>query len=241
MRQRVLGVMALVAALCGCASTPPAGPVHRGEPVALTLVPYTSTEPIAISNGAMGSGLGRGATAGGVAGGLAGLACGPFAILCVPIGAGIGALTGTATGAVVGATGALSSENAAQARARWEQARQAHDMVEDLRAQIVAQAAKPWRLGTEPAAAVALTIELKKVQLTSTRDDQVGLYVQVLATARRAGDAPTAEPFQRYFEFEAEPIRLATWLDPNGDYVEGVLRNCAQQLASRIVADLTHE
>ena len=57
-----------------------------------------------------------------VAGGLWGLACGPFAIICVPLGAGIGALAGGTGGAVVGATASLSDGQAAQLRNRLSQA-----------------------------------------------------------------------------------------------------------------------
>lgn len=240
MRQRVWTVLALAGALCGCASGPLPGLIHRGETVSVRVTQPPSTEPIAIKNGAMGKGLGRGAAAGGLAGGLWGLACGPFAVLCVPVGAGIGALTGTASGAVVGAAGALSSERAALVRSRWDAAQETRPLADDLRARITEQAARTWKLGAEPAA-VSVDFEVRTVSLTSTRDVQIGLYVGVAATVRRAGDPPGTAPEERFFEFEAEPIRFDTWMDPQGAYLDTLLTNCSQQLAGRIVGELTRE
>ena len=97
-----------IAMLSGCATGPKLPTIQGGETVAISVttnVPVDRT--LTIRNEAMGTGVSAGIGTGLVAGGLWGLACGPFAVLCVPLGAATGVLAGTAAGAAVGVTGAV--------------------------------------------------------------------------------------------------------------------------------------
>ena len=87
-----------------------------------------SNGPIIIRNEAIGTGIAAGVDTGVVAGGLWGRVCGPFAPLCMPL----GAVTGTAARTAVGVTGALSDEKAARLRARMLRIQAAHPLDDGL-------------------------------------------------------------------------------------------------------------
>jgi len=121
MHPRTMAAMAGLAALCGCASTAQLPPIRDGSAVAIVVSMSAQARGTTdIANKALGHDASTGAATGAVAGGLWGLACGPFAIFCVPVGAGLGMLTGGVAGAGVGLTGALSNEKATQLRERIE-------------------------------------------------------------------------------------------------------------------------
>ena len=84
--QTVCAGLAL-ALLSACAAVPGLPTIQNVETVSILV---TRTEkpsaPIAIRNEAIGIGVSAAVGTGLVAGGLWGLACGPFAVLCVPLG-----------------------------------------------------------------------------------------------------------------------------------------------------------
>jgi hypothetical protein len=238
-RAVAIALVAMIAA--GCATRPPTiDRLRDGESVRLVLTQAPADGVVSIRNASLGKNVGTGATGGGVTGGLWGLACGPFAILCVPLGAGIGALAGSAGGAVVGATASLSDDKATQLRARLSSSMASHDLIEQLRSNVVDRAQRHWDLASDPAGFV-LTIELGNVELTSTRDEQIGLLLRARASLRRAG-AAASEPIRAQdLQCSAPPSDLAIWLDERGDFVDTVLGNCTHQLAAQLVAEMSRK
>jgi hypothetical protein len=245
--------------LCGCSTTAPQTTLPRGEPVTLSVKAGAALDsPVAISNQSMGKSVGTGATSGGITGGLWGLACGPFAVLCVPIGAGLGALTGTAAGALVGATGALSEAQAVQVRDRLTQLRQSHDLVADLRGRLTEGASRHWPL-TSVGPATTLTVEIEELSLASTRDDRIGFYLRVVVQVTPAGQAakvaaPAAQrtatrgaepevqarttPVPKIYDYASPMTPLSVWLDPHSDFLDTTFSTAMQQLAAQIVIEL---
>lgn len=150
--QTVCAGLAL-ALLSACAAVPGLPTIQNVETVSILV---TRTEkpsaPIAIRNEAIGTGVSAAVGTGLVAGGLWGLACGPFAVLCVPLGAATGAMAGSAAGAVDGMTGALSDEKAARLRERLGRPQASHPLVDELERPVSNQALKYGTLDSASAA-----------------------------------------------------------------------------------------
>ena len=104
-----------------------------------------------------------------------------------------GFVTGTVTGAAVGLTGALSSEQATRVRARLAQVRRAHDVPAELQRHIAQRAQRHWPLGAD-ASGLEVMVELQDLQLSSTRDEQLSLVLQVSVSVRLRGVPQAAAP-----------------------------------------------
>lgn len=226
------------AALGACAHAPALTPVAGGERLRVDVGMAASTgERLAIRNMALGEGASAGAGSGAVAGGLWGLTCGPFAVLCVPLGAAAGLVTGGAAGAAVGATGALPDEKGDRLRERlarsWPQAA----LVGGLRREVTERARAVWTLVDDPAAA-ALVLEVQALELGSTRDEQVGLVVRVRASVRPAGSPAASVPESRLYEYLGPRAPLTAWLDEGSDFMDTSFGNAMRQIAAQVVAEM---
>lgn len=227
-----------LAALAACTTTPPIRPIPVGAPVTIVVTAGRQTDgAVEIRNQAVGHGMSAGAGSGAVVGGLWGLACGPFAPLCIPVLAAAGAITGTAAGAAVGVTGALPDDKAAQLRERWGRLRQSHDVLEELRRNVTERAGRHWTVVSDTSGSV-LTLELQRMDLTSTRDERIGLWMQVLVTVRATGVAAGNAPLQKTYDYESPLSSLSAWLDERGDLLDTTLTSATQQLAAQIVAEV---
>ena len=235
-RSLAIALFAMLAG--GCATPPTIDRLRDGESVKLVITQTPSEGVVSIRNASLGKNAGTGATSGGVAGGLWGLACGPFAVLCVPMGAGIGALAGGAGGAVVGSTASLSDDKAAQLRSSLSRAMGSHDLVEHLRTNVAERARRHWDLASNPPS-FQLNIELRNVELTSTRDEQIGLVLPARASLQRFGVPLAQVAVVQDLECSVPPSNLAIWLDERSDFLDTVLGNCTQQLAAQLVAEMT--
>lgn len=231
-----------VGLLAGCASTPKPPTIRDGEAVAFVLVASAPTDsPVRISNQALGSGVSTGAGSGTVVGALTGLSCGPLAILCVPLGAMLGLATGAVAGVAVGMTGALSSEQAGLVRERLSQVRSSHDLLAELQAQIVSRAQRHWTTGTFETAGIdslanQVTVALQDLQLTSTRNEQLSIVMEVTVTVRLRGTGQTSEP--KPYRYVGPFIPMAVWLDERSDLIDTSLSSAIQQIAAQIVSEL---
>lgn len=243
MKRRALSLVLALAVLLqgGCASGPRFEPIPDGAPVTVRVLKDAQADgTIQIRNEALGSDTATGAGSGLLVGGLWGLSCGPFAVLCVPLGAAAGALTGTAAGAAVGVTGALPDDKAAALRDRLARVLQSHALLAELDRNVVERAGKYWRLGTD-AAATAVDVELLDLQLMSTRDERVRCQLRVRVVVRPAADAAkprAALANQKLYEYIGPYSSLAVWLDERNDFVDTSLTSASQQIAAQIVADL---
>ena len=232
---RTAGVITAMALLCGCAA-PQITPLSRGD--ALVIVVAMSPQAdgaVKINNDALASGVSAGGGSGMAVGGLWGLSCGPFAVLCVPLGMLAGGLTGSAAGAVVGVTGALPEPKSALLLERVAQVQQSHALLAELQKNLADRAQRHWRLAPS-APATVLTVELQELALTSTRDERIRCIVRVLVTVQPQGIKKAAVP--KLYEFVGPYGKLAAWLDESSDFVDTSLTSASQQIAAQIVADL---
>lgn len=238
MESRSMAIALCVALLAGCASTPQLPPIRSGSSVSLTVVAGPRPEGHdAVRDTTVGENVSTGAGAGAVAGALWGLSCGPFFLLCAPLGALMVSGVGVAAGAAVGVATSLPEDTATRLRDRLTRLRQAHDPVEDLRGQLTDRARKHWPLSAE-ASNTGVNVELQNLFLTSTREQRVGLVMQVLVTVRAPGAAADAKPSQKGYEYVGPLGSMAVWLDDQNDFAQTSLRGASQQIALQIVADL---
>ena len=194
-------------------------------------------EVIDIRNQAFASDLSVGAGSGAIAGGLWGLSCGPWAPLCIPLGAALGAMSGGVAGAAVGVTGALSAENSARLRERLIRVQASHDLRQELRKSLADRAGKRWSLDSERPA-FTVTVELQDLSLTSTRDDRIGLVMRARVSVRPR-DANEKTPVDRKEYDHVGPLSpLAVWLDDQNDFLDTSLSNATAQFAAQIVSEL---
>ncbi len=232
----VAALVLVVALLGACSTASRIDGIARGDVVAVTVTEAShDASPVAIRNQAIGDGMSVGAASGGVAGGLWGLSCGPWAPLCVPLGAALGLVTGTAGGAVVGMTGALPPDKAVQLRQRLASARQSHDLLAELRSHITDRAATHWTLDASDAK-VEVAVELGDIEFNSTRDEHVNLVVHALVTVRRVNGQPPSQ--QKRYDHASPLGTLRAWLDDRGDLMDASLSNASRQIAAQIVSEL---
>ena len=228
----------LLAMLGACASAPVLTPIAEGQALRVVVSAGPTTgDPLAIHNQALGQGMSAGAGTGALAGGLWGLTCGPFAVLCVPLGATAGLLSGGAAGAVVGATGALPDEKASRLRARLQRDQPISTQVESLRREVAERVRSRWTLVDDPAAAT-LVLDLQALELRSTRDEQVALVLRVQAQVRPAGAQTSSPPAARRYEVVGPLAPLPVWLDEGNDFVAISFANAMRQIAAQVVGEM---
>jgi outer membrane lipoprotein SlyB len=237
-RRTAWAILWLGIVLCGCATTPRLAPVRSGESVAIVVTRSPQADGVTrIRNQALGNDMSTGIGSGMVVGGLWGLSCGPFAPLCVPLGAAAGAITGTVAGAAVGMTGALSDDKSAQLRDRLNRAQQSHDLLEELRANVTERAHKHWTLSTDPSA-TTVTVELQDILLTSTRDEHIGFVLHVLVIVRPSSAQQPNSAKQKRYEYVGPFSSLTVWLDERSDFLDTSFTAALQQIATQIVSEL---
>lgn len=236
---RIRTTCAALALLLGACAAPPAlPPIRSGEAVAISVAMSPASDGvIRIRNEALSDGMTTGGGSGAVVGGLWGLTCGPFAVLCVPLGAAAGIIAGTAGGAAVGATGALSDQKAERVRSRLVHLQQAHPLLDELKRNISDRAQKYWRLNSgQPGTAVI--VELQDLQLVSTRDERVRCVIRVLVSVQPGDGKQAAKPVQKLYEYVGPFGSLAVWLDEGNDFLDTGFTSASQQIAAQIVSDL---
>lgn len=223
----------------GCATTGWPEPIRPGETVAIVVVnePRTGDE-VGIRNQALRDGASAGAGSGMLVGGLSGLSCGPVAVLCVPLGLMLGGVTGTAAGALVGATGTLPQDKAEQVRARLGQVWISHDLRAELERNINQRARPQWSLDSDQPTK-RVTVTLKDIELSSTRDERIGFTVRVVVAMMPPADARRPAMTERRYEYVVQSTTLADWLDERSEFIDSGLSLASRQIALQIVADLT--
>ena len=190
-----------------------------------------------VRNDALGNDMLVGVGSGALAGGLWGLSCGPFAALCVPLGAAAGFVTGAAAGAVVGVTGELSENKISQLRARFIRMQQTHALLTELQSNLIDRARGLWNLTSEPPTTV-VTVELQDLLLTSTRDERVSCVVLVQVAVQPGGADRAASTRQKLYEYVGPFSSLALWLDEASPTTDTCFSSASQNIAAQIISDL---
>lgn len=238
MKARSMALALSLSLLAGCASRPQLPPVRGGAPISLTVVTSAPTDThAAVRDTTVGESVSTGAGAGAVAGALWGLSCGPLFLLCAPLGALMVSGVGVIAGGAVGLATSLPQETATRLHERLTQLQQTHDPLEELRNNLSDRARKHWTLSAEPPS-TAINVELQNLFLTSTREQRVGLVMQVRVSVRPAGARADAAPTQKAYEHVGPSSSLAVWLDEQSDFAQTSLRSASQQIALQIIADL---
>ena len=228
---------AALVSLAGCASTPTLVKVPGGATLGLEVLAPPPDVVMPIANLSFGSSATAGGTGGATIGALSGLGCGPLVFLCVPLGAMIGLATGAGAGAVVGLAGALSPEQTTRLRDRMARLALSHDLRAELHNQLMRRAVVRWSVGTAKPD-YSLSVALRGLSLTSTRDEQISLIAEAGATLQRNAGPATQSLSQKTFRFISAASPLALWLDEHGDLPDTLLGNASAQLAAQIIGEL---
>jgi hypothetical protein len=240
--------------LSGCAGPARLPTVRGGESMLLMVSQAPDADgPVRIVNQDFGNNVSDAATTGAATGGVVGMVCGPLFIVCSPLAAGVGALAGGAGGAVVGVTAALPGDKAAQLRERIARVRQSRRLVDELRKHLTEQARRHWAVDTPPPTRVTVTVELQTLVLNTTRDERIGLVLQVLVDVQTAAGTPTAPApaagdrrsstakVRKRIDYVGPLIPLALWLDERDDFIHTSLSKGLQQIAAQIVSELAQD
>jgi hypothetical protein len=226
-------------ALSACTTTPRLAPLAGKTPVAFVVAQAPpAQDAAAVHDTALQDKSGSGMKIGATTGALLGFACGPFAIICVPVGALTGAGTGVMSGAAIGLATTLPRETVTQLNDRLQRLQQSHDPIILLRTDVLDQARSHWEV-TDDSSNRVVTLEVQGLYLTSTSREKIALVMQVLVHTNAAMPADTSRQVtQKRFEYVSKPGSLATWLDEAGEVPEANLRNACQQVAAAIVSEL---
>ena len=120
-------------------------------------------------------------------------------------------------------------------RERLSQVRRSHDLLAELQNQITSRAQRHWSVGTD-ASANLVTVARQDLQLTSTRDEQLSIAMQVSVTVRLRGTGQTTAP--KLYSYVGPFSPMAVWMDQGSDFLDTSLSSASQQIAAQIVSEL---
>jgi hypothetical protein len=225
--------------LIACATAPSLKPIPAGGNVFIH-VGSSKNYPgvVDVHNTAISAGASVGAGSGGLAGGLWGLSCGPWAVLCVPMGFGLGMAAGGVAGFAVGATGTLSQEKVDRVKERLVNLEQSHPLLVELRRNLEDRAQKFWTL--DPASSTSsVIVELQEMKLDATRDEQLRFVFRILVSQREATAGRELVRNQKSYEYTTPFATMLAWMDEKNDLLDTSFKTAIQQMAAQIIADLS--
>ena len=236
---RVISVFFPSILLIACATAPSLKPIPAGGNVFIH-VAASQKYPgvIDVHNTAISAGASVGAGSGGLAGGLWGLSCGPWAVLCVPMGFGFGMAAGGVAGLAVGATGTLSQEKVDRVKERLVNLEQGHSLLVELRRNLEDLAQKFWTL--DPASSTSsVIVELQEMKLDATRDEQLRFVFRILVSQREAIAGRELVRNQKSYEYPTPFATISAWMDEKNDLLDTSFKTAIQQISAQIIADLS--
>jgi hypothetical protein len=236
---RITSVFLFSTLLIACTTAPSLKPIPAGGNVSFHVAASQKYPGVVdVHNTAISDGVGVGVGSGFLAGGLWGLSCGPWAVLCVPLGAGLGIGVGGAAGLVVGATGTLSQEKVDRVKERLVKLELNHPLLVELRRNLEDRAQKFWTL--EPASSTPLVIvELQEMKLDATRDEQLRFVFRILVSQREITSGRELVRNQKSYEYTTPFATMVAWMDENNDLLDTSFKTASQQMAAQIIADLS--
>lgn len=229
--------MVAMAVLAGGCATTQLPPIKASEEVAIVAAGTTHTA-FDFYNNAMGQAAGSGSKGGVVVGALWGLSCGPWFLVCMPMGAlfgsGMGALGGTAVGALQGPE-AETKERLMNSLRAYAQARNAEA---DLADSIAAMAGGRSTLMRD-ASPVSVVARIDQVALHARRGDRIVLGLKATVTVRRSIAAASGEPDSKMFQYLGPEADVRLWLENRGDFVSESLQQAIRHIAREAFSELS--
>lgn len=228
----------LLSVLCvGCASVQLA-PIRAGEQISVVAAPGSETPAsIEVSNQVIGKYAGNAAWGGAWIGAQAGLACGPFALICIPLGAAVVGAGGAIAGAVVGIAESPGADAAAQLRVRIAAFSGTHDPRADLVAAIAERSRDNWTVVPDSAAA-SLVVRLDAVGVHLLGDESAAVAIRVTVDVRRQGVATQGGSDTKVFEYAGEASPISQWIADHDDFVAENFRGVYRRVANLVYAEL---
>lgn len=238
MRAQTTSILLSAFLLWGCATAPSLRPIPAGEEVTISVVASPKYPGMVdVYHTALSDGLSTGIGSGFLAGGLWGLSCGPWAALCIPLGAAGGLVVGGAAGAAVGFTGVLPQEKIDRIKARLARLEQSAPLLVHLKRNLEDRAQKHWTLNSEPAPTL-VSVELQELKVYATRDEQLRFVVRVVVSQRDVASNREPGRNQKVYEYATPFGSINAWLDEQSDLLDISFASASQQLAAQVIADL---
>lgn len=232
---------AMVPFVIACSTTPHLNVINDGDSVTI-LSPNDALNDntLNIHNQAIGKGAAMGGATGALGGAIYGLTCGPFFIICSPIGALAGAVVGIGTGAVVGTTQSLDTEQAAQAHTKISDYLQKNNPQGELLARVIIRAENLWQIKPPPAERT-LVVQFDSVGLRTKNDADVVLVLQATVTVHFPDRTGKQQARIQKFEYEGSPTYIDSWLDNKEEFLQLRFNDAYQTLAENIVIALSNK
>jgi hypothetical protein len=235
---RIASVFLIPILLAACATAPSLKAIPAGGSVSIFVVANQKYPGVVdVHNTAISNGVNVGIGSGTLAGGMWGLSCGPWAPLCVPLGAVGGMVAGGIAGLAVGATGTLSQEKVDRVKVRLVNIEQNHPLQVELRRQLEERAQKYWTLKPESSAPLVM-VELQEMKVDATRDEQLRLVFRISVSQRETTTGRELVKYQKSYEHATPYSPMAAWLDEKNDLLDTNFNNAMQQLADQVIMDL---
>ena len=223
--------------MSGCSSSPNIGIANSGGSVSISKASDTKAD-IDYSNAAIGSDAGKGAGAGALTGAAWGLTCGPFAIICSPVGALAGAIVGGSAGAIVGATKNLTDEQQNSINEQLTQYLTGKDL-EQLLVDTLTQRVTGTLSVTPAPADTTVSIHLQSVAIHSNDDGKLRLYLKALVSIAPDTGASNKKRRQHPFEYFGPESPAKAWIENTDDFIARRIVDGVNTLSDNIAIALT--
>lgn len=225
-----IAALLVVFVLGGCA-TQPLGIIAKGDEVAVVSTPPTNERPpIGVTNAAIGQSATMGVGGGAIAGALYGLSCGPFAVLCAPVGAILGAAGGAIIGAGVGVAQGVSFDTRESLQRRMASFAASQSLDEALVQAIITRGNTHWVTAPGPDAPTVVRVRLEEITLYGDQGGRVGLFMRVVLLTRGARDAHRDEQ-EKSIKYVGATSDARLWIDDADGFVATSFRHACEGIA----------
>jgi hypothetical protein len=231
---------AVVLALGACASGPRIDLLAPGDDVAMVKAGAGAGGEVRIKNDSVASDAGKGAGGGALAGAAWGLACGPFAIVCSPIGALAGAVVGGSAGAVVGSARGLTKEQRTAVNQGLRDYLTDQDLEQNLVDSLAQRVSSTLTVVPAPASNT-VGLQMQSLAVAGKGSGRLNLNMRVRATVTTTDDAGRVLERHHDFEYVGRDSPVQAWIDNSGDFMARRFQDATHTLADNISVALRGE
>ena len=233
------GMMFLLAS--GCASKPQINVLEVGDNVNI-ISPINEIQGamFEISNEAVWEDAETGIASGAVMGGAWGLTCGPWVIICAPLGALVGGVSGALTGAAVGATKSLDKINTDLINRKMTDILQQNDPQEYLLAKVVERASNQYQV-IHGHAEKEVTVHPGLLGLHVLSDERLVLATKAVVSVRFTDSSGKQQTRSKEFKYVSQPNHLDSWTAEGDEFYQLRLEDAYRTLAENIVMSLSYK
>ena len=223
----------------GCASRSPISQLNQGDELSV----HTPSAEFNNTDVDVRDEIVNETTAVGVRGGaglgmLAGLACGPFVLLCMPVGFFAGGVVGGVTGMVVGASSTLDKETVEKISNDFNKSMESQDIYNKLVNQVRNRSGRVFTV-REETDTNRVVVSIPKILLRSY-DEGITLYMVATVELTYQDDDEKVMK-TALFEYESVPIQADSWVAADESFYTQLFGTANHYLSEQIVMNLLKE